>query len=147
MIRLVSEAFDPGAELNRFAGGREDVGAVAAFVGRARRDAGEGLELEAYPGFTESEIGRLADEATRRFGLLAVAITHRIGRIAPGEAIVQVLTAAAHRRAAFEACDFLMDYLKSAAPLWKREWSAAGPRWVEPTQADRADRVRWESAR
>ena len=146
MICLTPEPFDPGAALGRFCAGRDDVGAVAAFVGRTRRDGGEGLDLEAYAGFTEGEIRRHAEEARRRFGLLAVEVTHRVGRVGPGEPIVQVLTAAAHRRAAFEACDFLMDYLKSAAPLWKREWSAEGPRWVEPTSDDVKRRARWEGA-
>ncbi len=146
MIRLVGQAFDPGASLARFCAGREDVGAVAAFIGRVRRDGGEGLELEAYPRFTQGEIGALVEAAQARFGLIDVEITHRLGRIPPGDAIVQVLTAATHRRAAFEACDYLMDHLKSAAPLWKKEWSRDGPRWVEPTDADLGRLDRWRAA-
>jgi molybdopterin synthase catalytic subunit len=146
MIRLVEQAFDPGAELNRFCASRARTGAVASFVGIARGEPGiSALELEAYPGFTESEIERLAAEAARRFALDDVAIIHRIGAIATGEAIVLVLTAAAHRREAFEACDFLMDYLKSKAPLWKKEHGPAGAAWVEPTPADHAALGRWQS--
>ncbi|MGI9170745.1 MAG: molybdenum cofactor biosynthesis protein MoaE [Caulobacteraceae bacterium] len=143
MIALATEAFDPGAELNRFCRGRRETGAVASFLGLARGDGGQGLELEAYPGFTEGEIDRIAAEAAARFALHDVAVVHRVGRVAPGEAVVLVLTAAAHRREAFEGCDFLMDYLKSRAPLWKKEHAAAGPRWVEPTARDRVDVARW----
>jgi molybdopterin synthase catalytic subunit len=144
MIRLTEEAFDPGGELNAFCNGRFETGAVASFLGLARRDGGGGLELEAYPGFTESEIGKIAALASQRFALQDVAIVHRIGRIPPGETIVLVLTAAAHRREAFEACDFLMDYLKSRAPFWKKEHGPEGSRWVEPTSRDLADVARWD---
>jgi len=147
MIRLTSESFDPGAELNRFCAGRTGTGAVASFVGVARGEAGAAaaLELEAYPGFTEREIERLAGETARRFSLDDVAVVHRIGPIPTGEAIVLVLTAAAHRREAFAACDFLMDYLKSKAPLWKKEFGPAGANWVEPTAGDLAALGRWNS--
>ena len=147
MIALTDRPFDPGAELNRFCRARAETGAVASFVGIARGEAGQAtaLELEAYPGFTEGEIGRIAADAAARFALQDVAITHRVGRIAPGEAIVLVLTAAAHRREAFQACDFLMDYLKSRAPFWKKEHGPAGARWVEPTARDAEDLARWAS--
>jgi len=147
MIRLTEEAFDPGAELNRFCAARTRTGAVASFVGIARGEGGAAtvLELDAYPGFTEGEIGRLAGEAVRRFGLDDVAVVHRVGRISTGEAIVLVLTASAHRRGAFEACDFLMDHLKSQAPLWKKEHGPAGAEWVEPAASDLADLGRWQS--
>ncbi|MGI8840951.1 MAG: molybdenum cofactor biosynthesis protein MoaE [Caulobacteraceae bacterium] len=145
MIALTDRPFDPGGELNRFCRGRTETGAVASFVGLARGEAPDAaaLELEAYPGFTEAEIGRIAADATARFALHDLAIVHRVGRVAAGEAIVLVLTAAAHRRAAFEACDFLMDYLKSRAPLWKKEHGPAGLRWVEPTARDLQDVERW----
>ncbi len=148
MIALADRPFDPGAELNRFCQGRAATGAVASFVGIARGEAGQDapLELQAYPGFTEAEIGKIAREATGRFALQDVAIVHRVGRIAAGEAIVLVLTAAAHRREAFEACDYLMDYLKTRAPLWKKEYGPAGARWVEPTARDLADVGRWGAA-
>jgi len=146
MITLTDQAFDPGAELNRFRQGRTESGAVASFLGLARGRAGQPtvLDLEAYPGFTEGEIGKIAAQALARFALHDVHIVHRTGSISPGEAIVLVLTAAAHRRQAFEACDFLMDYLKSRAPLWKKEHGEAGASWVEPTERDLADARRWD---
>jgi molybdopterin synthase catalytic subunit len=145
MIRLTFEPFDPGALLTEFCRDRTEVGAVATFTGLARAEAGATtiLELEAYPGFTETEIDKVAARARARFGLLDVLILHRVGRIAPGEPIVFVATAAGHRRAAFEACDFLMDYLKSKAPFWKKEHGPDGERWIEPTAQDHADRERW----
>ena len=146
MIRLTDHAFDPGAALNAFCAGRLQTGAVASFLGIARSGDGGGLELEAYPGFTESEIAACVETARERFGLQDAAVIHRIGRISPGEAIVLVLTAAPHRREAFEACDFLMDYLKSRAPLWKREHGPDGSRWVDPTARDLADAARWDAA-
>ncbi|MES2724258.1 MAG: molybdenum cofactor biosynthesis protein MoaE [Pseudomonadota bacterium] len=147
MIALTDQPFDPGALLTAFCQGRTETGAVATFTGLARAEQGATaiLELEAYPGFTESEIGRIADGARERFELDDFAITHRIGKIAPGEAIVFVATAAGHRRAAFEACDFLMDYLKSRAPFWKKETGPDGQaRWIEPKAQDHADIARWE---
>ena len=149
MIRLTFEAFDPGALLTEFCKGRAEVGAVATFTGLARAEAGatQVLELEAYPGFTEAEIGKVAARAQARFSLLDVEILHRVGRIAPGEPIVFVATAARHRREAFEACDFLMDYLKSKAPFWKKEHGPDGARWVEPRAEDHADIARWDVAR
>ena len=146
MIKLTTEPFEPGAELTAFCAGRTESGAVASFVGIARGDAGQttALELEAYPGFTDLEIGRIADVASVRFSLHDVLIVHRHGAIAPGEPIVLVATASAHRREAFEACDYLMDYLKSRAPFWKKEHGPAGPRWVEPTARDLDDLARWD---
>lgn len=146
MVRLQIEAFDPGALLSGFCRGREETGAVVSFTGLARGGAGAvtQLELEAYPGFTDAEIERMADAARARFSLHDVLIVHRIGEIAPGEAIVFVATAAAHRREAFEAADQLMDYLKSRAPFWKKEHGPDGARWVEPTVRDLDDLARWE---
>jgi molybdopterin synthase catalytic subunit len=145
-VRLTTGRFDPGAELAAFCAGRTESGAVASFVGLARGDAGAttALELEAYPGLTEVEIGRMAQAAAARFELHDVLIVHRHGAVAPGEPIVMVATAAAHRREAFEACDYLMDYLKSRAPFWKKEHGPAGARWVEPTQRDLDDIARWD---
>ncbi len=146
MIRLQAEPFDPGALLTAFCEGRTETGAVVSFTGLAR--GGDGavttLELEAYEGFTDVEIGRIAEAARARFALQDLMIVHRIGAIAPGEAIVFVATAARHRRAAFEAADHLMDYLKSRAPFWKREHGPDGARWIEPTDADIADAARWD---
>jgi molybdopterin synthase catalytic subunit len=146
MIRLTEDRFDPGSLLSDFCRDRSEVGAVASFTGVARAEAGAttALELEAYPGFTEAEIGRFAEAACERFGLADLLILHRVGRIAPGEPIVFVATAAAHRREAFEACDYLMDYLKSRAPFWKKEHGPAGERWIEPHARDHADIARWE---
>ena len=146
MITLTDQPFDPGAELGAFTRGRTETGAVASFLGLARGEAGAAatLELEAYADFTVAEIGKFVVAAVARFKLHDARVIHRIGAIAPGEAIVLVLTAAAHRRAAFEACDYLMDYLKSRAPLWKREHGPSGARWIEPTEQDVADVARWE---
>jgi len=146
MIRLTDQPFDPGALLTAFAQDRRETGAVATFTGLARAEKGQAevLELEAYPGFTEREIGRIAEIARVRFSLDDLSVTHRVGRIGPGEAVVFVATAASHRRAAFEACDFLMDYLKSRAPFWKKEHGPEGARWVEPRPEDYADAARWD---
>jgi molybdopterin synthase catalytic subunit len=146
MIRLTPEPFDPGALLSGFCQGRAEVGAVASFTGLARAEGGAArlLELEAYPGFTETEIGKIAEQARQRFALADLLILHRVGQIAPGEPIVFVATASGHRREAFEACDFLMDYLKSRAPFWKKEHGPDGVRWIEPRAQDHADIARWE---
>jgi molybdopterin synthase catalytic subunit len=148
-VRLTFDPFDPGALLSEFTRGRTETGAVATFTGIARAEAGAtvALELEAYPGFTESEIGKIAIGAKARFGLDDFEIVHRVGKIAPGEPVVFVATAARHRRAAFEACDFLMDYLKSRAPFWKKEHGPDGARWVEPRDQDHVDIARWDVAR
>jgi molybdopterin synthase catalytic subunit len=147
MITLTDQPFDPGALLTAFCRDRTETGAVATFTGLARAELGSTttLELEAYPGFTEGEIDKIATEAVDRFNLDDFSIVHRVGKIAPGEAIVFVATAAAHRRAAFEACDFLMDYLKSRAPFWKKETGPDGSRWIEPKPQDHADIARWET--
>jgi molybdopterin synthase catalytic subunit len=145
MISLTDQGFDPGPLLSGFCRGRAETGAVASFTGLARAEGGETrvLELEAYPGFTEAQIGAIAETAKMRFDLQDLMIVHRIGQIAPGEPIVFVATAAAHRRAAFEACDYLMDYLKSRAPFWKKEHGPDGARWIEPRAQDHEDIARW----
>jgi molybdopterin synthase catalytic subunit len=145
-ISLTAQPFEAGALLTTFCAGRDETGAVASFVGLARAEGGQAaaLELEAYPGFTDAAIAQIAEDAKARFDLQDYRIVHRIGRIAPGEAIVFVATAAGHRRAAFEACDFLMDYLKSRAPFWKKEHGPDGERWIEPTARDRTDAERWD---
>jgi molybdopterin synthase catalytic subunit len=146
VVRLQSEAFDPGQLLGDFCRGRLETGAVVSFTGLAR--GGEGavhtLELEAYPGFTDSEIERIAAAAAARFSLQDMLVVHRVGVIAPGEPIVFVATAAARRREAFEGADHLMDYLKSRAPFWKKERGPDGERWIEPTERDRTDAARWD---
>ena len=149
MISLSEQPFDPGALLSGFCQGRAEVGAVASFTGLARAEGGAAniLELEAYPGFTETEIAKIAEVARERFGLMDLLIVHRVGKIAPGEPIVFVATASTHRRQAFEACDFLMDYLKSRAPFWKKEHGPQGARWIEPRAEDHADIARWDESR
>ncbi len=146
-VRLTSEPFEPGALLTGFCQGLEETGAVVSFTGLVRAEQGKvtALELDAYPGFTEAAIVEHADEAAARFGLQDVLIAHRIGKVAPGEPIVFVATAAAHRRGAFEGADFLMDYLKSRAPFWKKSHEANGARWIEPTAGDYADAARWDA--
>ena len=146
-VRLSPEPFEPGALLTAFCQGRAETGAVVSFTGLARAEHGAvtALELDAYPGFTETAIAEQAANAAARFALQDVLIVHRIGKIAPGEPIVFVATAAAHRRAAFEGADFLMDYLKSRAPLWKKSHEAGGARWIEPTSRDYEDAARWDA--
>ena len=146
MIRLTDQPFEPGAELTGFCEGRLETGAVASFTGlcRGERGAAAALELEAYPGFTDTEIKRIADAAKARWALQDYAIIHRTGEIRPGEPIVFVACASSHRREAFEACDHLMDYLKSRAPFWKKEQGPDGARWVEPTARDLTDAARWD---
>ena len=146
-VQLQTEGFDPGALLTAFTAGRSETGAVTSFTGIARAEAGATttLELQAYPGFTDTEIARIGAAAAGRWRLHDWLVVHRTGPIAPGEPIVFVATAAAHRREAFEACDHLMDYLKSRAPFWKKEHGPDGARWIEPTDRDRTDAERWET--
>ena len=146
-VRLQTEPFEPGALLTAFAASRTETGAMASFTGIARAEAGAttALELEAYPGFTDAEIDRIGAAAAERWGLHDWLVVHRIGQIGPGEPVVFVATASSHRREAFEACDHLMDYLKSRAPFWKKEHGPGGDRWIEPTDRDRTDAQRWET--
>ena len=146
MIRLTPEPIDPGSLLTVFCGDRQEVGAVASFTGLVRADEGAAqiLELEAYPGFTDKQIAASAQEVTVRHSLLDCLVVHRTGRINVGDPVVFVACAAGHRRAAFEACDFLMDHLKSRAPFWKKQHGPQGARWIEPTGLDLADAARWD---
>lgn len=146
MIELSDTPIDPGALLSAFSAGRAETGAIVSFTGLMRGEGGAAvqLELEAYAGFAQARIAEAAAQARERFGLDDLAIVHRIGLIAPGEPIVFVATAAAHRRAAFEACDQLMDYLKSRAPFWKKSHGPDGARWIEPTAQDLSDAARWD---
>ena len=147
MIRVQAEPFDPAAELAAFIARAAGAGAVASFVGLVRAEsAGEyvrGLELDHYPAMTERAIAAIGQEARARFELADLVIVHRHGALAPGEPIVFVAAASAHRRAAFEAVDHVMDRLKTEAPFWKRELRAEGARWIEATAADLKDRARW----
>lgn len=146
-IRIQAEGFDAAAETAALTRGRVDVGAVVAFTGFCRDEGGRlaALELEHYPGMAEAEIARIAAEAQSRWPLLGLTIIHRVGRIRPGEGIVLVLAASAHRRAAFEAAEFLMDYLKTRAPFWKREHLKDGTTggWVEAKTQDDEATARW----
>ena len=149
IVRIQAEDFDTGAEIARLTAGRTDIGAVVTFSGLCRDEAGRltALELEHYPGMAEAEIARIADEAVGRWPLTGLAAIHRYGRIAPGENIVLVVAASAHRQAAFEAASFLMDYLKSRAPFWKKEHRADGSasNWVEAKDADDKAAARWKT--
>ena len=146
-IRVQREDFDVAAEVGRLAGGRQDIGAVVTFTGLCRDEGGRlaALELEHYPGMAEREIGQIADEAASRWPLAGLTVIHRVGMIRPGENIVLVVTASAHRGAAFEAANFLMDYLKSRAPFWKKEHNIDGSQgsWVEAKASDDAAAERW----
>ena len=145
-VHLQTVPLHPGELLERFAADRRETGAIVSFTGlmRAENGAAATLHLDAYPGFTEAEIALTEAEARARFSLQDSLIVHRHGSVAPGEAIVFVATAAAHRRAAFEAADHLMDYLKSRAPFWKRSSGPDGTRWIEPTAQDFTDAARWD---
>jgi molybdopterin synthase catalytic subunit len=157
-VRVQTGDFDVSAEIASLRAGDAGIGAVVSFVGTVRdRDgdrngdrigdsaAGEisGLELEHYPGMTEQAIEAMIDEALRRFRIRAARVVHRVGPLAPLAQIVLVLAASAHRGQAFAACEFLMDYLKTQAPFWKKETTAAGARWVDARAADDAALARW----
>jgi len=146
-VRIQEADFEVGAELAALQGGRTDVGAVASFVGCVRGHSPEddvsALTLEHYPGMTERAIEAMIVEAESRFGIQAALVVHRVGRLLPGERIVLVATAASHRRAAFQACEFLMDYLKTHAPFWKKEATPQGERWVDARVADDQALARW----
>jgi molybdopterin synthase catalytic subunit len=148
VIRIQPEAFDLSAEVSALRAGDGQVGAVCAFLGTVRdRNEGDGvgaLELEHYPGMTEKAIAALVDEASRRFELRAVTVIHRVGSLLPQDPIVLVAVASGHRGQAFQACEFLMDYLKTRAPFWKKETLADGQtRWVDARGSDQAAAQRW----
>ncbi len=152
-IRIQNAAFDAGEEMGRVRSGRTDIGAVACFEGVCRdhnaASAGQGeqvvqgLELEHYPGMTERSIALMVQEARQRWPLQAATVIHRVGALQPGDPIVLVIVASAHRHAAFEACAFLMDYLKTQAPFWKKETTPDGAHWVDAREADDAALARW----
>lgn len=146
-IRLQRENFDPAAETAALTRGRTDVGAVVVFTGICRGDDGgdpiAAMTLEHYPGMAEAEIARHVAEAEQRWALTGVIVIHRFGRLVPGDNIVLVATAAKHRGDAFSAAEFLMDYLKTRAPFWKREERTGETAWVAATEADDAAAERW----
>jgi len=146
-IRVQTEPFDPGRETNLFLEVSAGAGAAVTFTGLVRsdpRDPVSALTLECYPELAMNQIGAVEAKAIARFGLIRASIIHRYGELRPGEPIVQVMTLAPHRRAAFEGAEFLMDYLKTDAPFWKREATSAGDRWVEHNADDDRARTRWE---
>lgn len=145
-IVIQNPAFDAGALLNGFIAAQDNAGATVSFTGIVRdRDMGGmvAMEIEHYPGMTERAIGAIRDEAMDRWALSDALVVHRFGRLTRGEPIMMVATAARHRVAAFEAAEFLMDYLKSRAPFWKKEIGAEGADWVASKQADEAALDRW----
>ena len=146
-IRIQEADFDIAQEIAALTRGRTDIGAVVSFSGICRgSENGEpiaALTLEHYPGMAEEEIKRHADEAMSRWPVTGLTVIHRVGRIAPSENIVLVLAASQHRQAAFHAAEFLMDYLKTNAPFWKREESARGSSWIEARDHDDAATARW----
>ncbi|MGH6816249.1 MAG: molybdenum cofactor biosynthesis protein MoaE [Hyphomicrobiaceae bacterium] len=148
-VRVQREAFDIGREIERLTAGRSDIGAVVTFTGLVRGEANGrrllAMTLEHYPGMTENELRQVESEAGARWPLQAVLIVHRFGTLRPGDPIVLVVTASAHRAAAFEAAQFLMDYLKTRAPFWKKEEHDSGrSEWVGAREADVRARERWD---
>ena len=148
-LSVQAHAFDLSQEIEALTANRTDIGAVVSFTGLCRSEGGRlaALELEHFPGMAEDEMGRVMDEAEARWPLQGLCVIHRYGRIAAGDQIVLVVTASAHRQAAFEAADFLMDYLKTRAPFWKKEWQKTGEAstWVDAKTADDAQAQRWQN--
>jgi len=149
MIRVQQGDFDPAAEIDKLLAGRTDIGALVTFTGLVRDIAGDqaisAMTLEHYPGMTERQLQEIERQAHERWPLDASLIIHRVGRMAPGERIVLVAAASAHRKAAFEAAEFLIDWLKTKAPFWKLEESPDGAQnWVDAREADCAAAARWE---
>lgn len=143
-IRVQAQDFSPGEVADGFAAGRGDVGAVVTFTGQVRDTGGiTAMEIEHYPAMTETAIAKIAGEAKERWDLAEVLVIHRYGRLAPGDRIMMVATAARHRVAAFEAAEFLMDYLKSRAPFWKKEFGPDGADWVAAKDEDEDALTRW----
>ena len=145
-VRVQTEAFDPGAESNDFLAASGGAGAAVTFTGLVRsdpRDPITTLTLECYPELAINQIGAIVAAAIERFGLLDASVIHRYGALAASEPIVQVMTLSPHRKNAFEGAEFLMDFLKTDAPFWKKEASAAGECWVEHSVADDTAKARW----
>jgi molybdopterin synthase catalytic subunit len=149
VIRVQSEDFDLAAEITRLRAGNPKVGAVASFIGLVRDvndgSAVAGLTLEHYPGMTEKALGAIADEARARWNLIDLAVIHRVGELKPQDQIVMVAVASAHRGDAFAACEFIMDFLKTRAPFWKKEATGDGERWVDARASDGTSAGRWKS--
>lgn len=150
VFRVQAEPFDAAKEIDVLAGLGDDVGAVTSFTGYCRSEGGRllALELEHYPGMAEEEIGRVVHEAVTRWPLTGLTVLHRFGMMRPGDGIVLVVTASSHRLASFEAAEFLMDYLKTRAPFWKKEHRADGSsgEWVEAKELDDEAASRWQTS-
>ena len=150
-VRITTEDFDAGREIAALRGNDRRVGAVASFIGTVR-DVNEGASVEAmslehYPGMTEKALHSIVEEARARFDILDAVVVHRVGDLAPADQIVLVAVTSAHRGDAFDACRFIMDYLKTRAPFWKREETPAGARWVDARVSDDEAAARWEGKR
>ncbi|KAA0875084.1 molybdopterin synthase catalytic subunit MoaE [Nitrincola tapanii] len=150
-VAVQREAFDLNQESQALRAGRRDVGAEVSFVGYVRdfneRPEVQALTLEHYPGMTEQQLQMILQQAAARWPLLGARLIHRVGRLEPGDAIVLVLVSSAHRQAAFSACEFIMDYLKTQAPFWKKEHTATGDYWVSERDTDQQAQARWGSYR
>ena len=144
-VRVQSDIFDPGAELNAFTAAVDGAGAIVSFSGIVRDVVGglQTMEIEHYPGMTESALQAIAEEAMQRWNLADALVIHRYGRLQAGEVIMMVATSSPHRKDAFDSAEFLMDYLKSRAPFWKKEVSSAGADWVAAKDEDEAALDRW----
>jgi molybdopterin synthase catalytic subunit len=145
-VRLQQEAFDPGAETNTFLAANAGAGAAVTFTGLVRSQPGDPvstLTLECYVDLAQAQIATLIADAVARFGLIKATVIHRHGTLQPGDPIVQVMTLAPHRQAAFEGAEFLMDYLKTDAPFWKKESTPEGDRWVDARHEDDTAKDRW----
>jgi len=147
LVKIQTEDFDVNSELKKLRGNRQDIGAIVNFIGLVRDlndgDAVSTLTLEHYPGMTEKALEKIALEAKKRWNVMEILVIHRIGTLKPTEQIVLVAVAGAHRGEAFKACEFMMDYLKTSAPFWKKEQTPTGERWVEAKETDDAARKRW----
>ncbi|NBQ85564.1 MAG: molybdenum cofactor biosynthesis protein MoaE [Methylophilaceae bacterium] len=146
-VRVQTQDFDAGLEINALRSSNPNIGAVAAFIGQVRDlndgDQISGLELEHYPEMTEKSLQAIVDQAKKRWDIIDAVIVHRVGKLKPLDQIVLVLVAASHRKEAFAACEFVMDYLKTEAPFWKKEQTPAGARWVEAKASDDAAKELW----
>lgn len=145
MVKVQEEDFDVGALARELSAGRTDIGAIATFVGlvRGASDGVEEMTLEHYPGMTEKSLLEIVDEAQTRWQLMSTIVIHRVGALQPGDQIVYVGVASGHRGEAFAACEFIMDYLKTRAPFWKKEKTPDGARWVDARDADDSAAERW----
>jgi molybdopterin synthase catalytic subunit len=148
IIRVQHEDFDSVALQRQLAAGRSDIGAIATFIGLVRDLEGDPLQqmtLEHYPGMTEKALEDIALRASERWEVIDLAIVHRVGALKPGDQIVLVMVASAHRGDAFSACEFIMDYLKTEAPFWKKEASGQGEKWVESRESDIFAQKKWDT--